>query len=162
MEDTQIMTDIRDSKGRWLAPPPGSEKTRITTENARSMVQRRWEKYRRQAVKRIVEEAKSIDLSVSTGADAFGLAAAKQFAALMDSDKPVIDQLERLYKLMTGMDAEARRENAGGASGDSITGSPAALLDLLRLIEAERQAAVERARAVDGEVTDTRSNDDGM
>src|SRR5690349_14701043 len=47
MEDTR--TDIRDDNGRWLTPPPGSEKTRITAATARTMAQRRWEKYRQQA-----------------------------------------------------------------------------------------------------------------
>lgn len=158
MEETQDRTDIRDSNGRWLAPPPGSEKTRITSANARTMVQKRWEKYRRQAVRKIVEEAKSIDPSVSVGAEAFGLVAAKQFTALMDSDKPRIADLEKLGQIMTGMTEESRRENTPGAGDSVITATPKALLDLLRAIESDKAAAIDRARAIDADSTDTRND----
>jgi hypothetical protein len=121
------------------------------------MAQKRWEKYRRQAVKKIVEEAKSIDPSVSVGADAFGLVAAKQFTALMDSDKPAMDQLEKLYKMMTGVNTEeSRRENASAPG--AISGSPEALLRLVEIIERDRRQAVDAARSTDGEATDTRSD----
>jgi hypothetical protein len=146
MEETR--TDIRDNNGRWLAPPPGSDKTRITTANARSMAQKRWEKYRQAAVRQIVGEAQSIDPSIQTPADAFGLVAAKQFTALMDTDRPKIADLEKLGQIMTGISEEPRRENAGGGE-NSISGSPEALMRLVELLEAERTAAVDRARAID-------------
>ena len=147
MEETQTRTDIRDSNGRWLAPPPGSEKTRITTDNARLMVQKRVEKYRRAAVKKIVEEAQSIDPSVSVAADAFGLLAAKQFTTIMDSDKPVMSDVERLHKLMTGADANSQRENAQAPG--TISADPDTLLRLAAAIEEYKTDAVDKARAVD-------------
>lgn len=157
-EDTQTQTkDVRDDNGRWLAPPPGSENTRITTANARTMAQRRWENYRRAAVRAIVEEAKSIDSEASTGANAFGLVAAKQYSALMDSDKPRIADLEKLGQIMTGMVASSQRENAAAPGETLISAPPEALMHLVDLIERQRSAAVDRARAVDVDATDTRN-----
>jgi hypothetical protein len=156
MEDTQTKTDIRDNKGRWLVPPPGSEKTRITADNARQMVQKRVEKYRRAAVQKIVEEAKSIDPSVSVAADAFGLLAAKQFTTIMDSEKPAMADVEKLHRLMTGGDGNSQRENAQAAPG-AISGTPDALMQLVDMIEKQRAAAVDQARAVDATVTDIRN-----
>jgi hypothetical protein len=148
MEDTR--TDIRDNNGRWLAPPPGSEQTRITTANARSMAEKRWEKARLAANRRIVEEAKSIDPTVSSAADAFGLVAAKQYTALMDSEKPRIADLEKLGQIMTGTTNadNSRREDT---PPNAISGSPDALMRLVALIEAEQRAAVDKARAIDAE-----------
>jgi hypothetical protein len=118
------------------------------------MAQKRWEKYRQAAVRQIVGEAQSIDPSIQTPADAFGLVAAKQFTALMDTDRPKIADLEKLGQIMTGISEEPRRENAGGGE-NSISGSPEALMRLVALLEAERTAAVDRARAIDVTATDT-------
>jgi hypothetical protein len=138
----------RDERGRMIAPLPG--KHTITKADASILARKRWDKYRQEAVKRITGEAKSIDPTVDTGAAAFGLVAAKQYTALMDSDKPAIDQLEKLGRIMTGLTgAEARRENE--PTGE-ISGSPQALAELVRLLEAERSAAVDRGRAIDGNV----------
>ncbi len=145
----------RRPDGKWITAPKSPAP--ITHANARSMAQRRWEKYRRQAVKKIVEEAKSIDPSVSVGADAYGLVAAKQFTALMDSEKPRIADLEKLGHIMTGMDAEPRRENTPDGSDSSITASPQALMQLVSMLEESKAAAVDRARAVDADSTDIRS-----
>lgn len=99
-----------------------------------------------------------MDITVSTGADAFGLVAAKQFAALMDSEKPRIADLEKLGQIMTGMGAEPRREDASDQPGSGeISGTPSALMDLIAQIEAARSAAVDRARAVDVDSTDIRN-----
>jgi hypothetical protein len=153
MDDTQVQAQ-RDSKGRMLAPLPGSHV--ITKADASSLARKRWEKYRQAAVKRIVGEAQSIDPDVQTPADAFGLVAAKQYTTLMDSDKPRITDLEKLGQIMTGISEEPRRENTPGAS-NSITGSPEALLRLVELIEADKRQAVDQARAVDADSTDIRN-----
>ena len=118
---------------------------------ASTLARTRWENYRRSAVKRITGEARSVDMTVSTGADAFGLVAAKQFSALMDSDKPKLDDLERLYKMMTGVTvANSQREDALAPAG-AISAAPETLLHLAELIERERSAAVDRARAIDAD-----------
>jgi hypothetical protein len=144
--DTQV--ELRDERGRMIAPLPG--KHTITKADASILARKRWDKYRQEAVKRITGEAQSIDPTVTTGAAAFGLVAAKQYTALMDSDKPAIDQLEKLGRIMTGLTgAEARRDHE--PTGE-ISGSPQALAELVRLLEAERSAAVDQARAIDGTV----------
>jgi hypothetical protein len=116
------------------------------------MVQKRIEKYRQRAVRAIVDEAKSIDPTVSIGADAFGLVAAKQFSALMDSDKPAFADLERLHKIMTGADANSQRENVSPPPG-AIIADPDTMVRLMQLMEADKQQAVDQARAVDGAVS---------
>jgi hypothetical protein len=129
---------------------PGGGSTAITQANASALAKKRWENYRRAAVKAIIDEAKSIDTEASTGAAAFGLVAAKQFTTLMDSDKPAIDQLEKLGKIMTGLTGEnSQRDHTPPGA---ISGSPQALAELVTLLEAERAAAVDRGRAVDGQV----------
>lgn len=159
MEDTQEITTqepkaLRDERGRMLAPLPG--KHTITKADASILARKRWDKYRQQAVKRIVDEAKSIDPSVSVGADAFGLVAAKQYAALMDSEKPRIADLEKLGQIMTGMSADPQRANEA-APPNAISAAPAQIMELVDLIERHRAAAVDAARAVDAEATDTRN-----
>ena len=147
--DTQETQVVRDKGGKWIVAPKSPAP--ITHENARSMVQKRWDKYRQAAVRRIVGEAKSIDPTVSTGADAFGMVAAKQYSALMDSEKPVIGDLEKLQRMMTGQQ-NSERENARTAPQNAISVPPAALLELAAQLEAEIAASVQRARAVDGVV----------
>lgn len=152
MRDMDNQLAKRDAKGRMLEPLPGGKP--ITTANARSMVQKRWENYRRKAVEAIVGEAKSVDLSVSTGADAYALLAAKQFSALMDSDKPVVDQLEKFARLMTGNDEKSQRahegENASAPGSGQVSASVETLLRLVEQIEEHKRQAVDKARAIDG------------
>jgi hypothetical protein len=145
-EDTQIA--LRDERGRMLAPLPG--KHTITSADASILARRRWEKYRQAAVKRIVGEAQSIDPTVQTPADAYGLVASKQYTALMDSEKPRIADLEKLGQLMTGHGGSEQSQRENTPPG-TISSSPDALLHLVALIEAEKRAAVDKARAVDAE-----------
>jgi len=94
----------------------------ITAENSTVLLRRRWENYRRAAVKRIVGEAQSIDRDVSTGADAFALVASKQFVALMDYDKPRIDELEKLGEIMAG-GKQDQPEQTPGALLSAVLGA---------------------------------------
>ena len=149
MEDTQV--EVRDERGRMIVPLPG--KHTITKADASTLAKKRWEKYRQAAVKRIVGEAQSIDPDVQTPADAFGLVAAKQYTTLMDSDKPRIADLEKLGNIMTGTSAEPRRENA---DAPGISFSQDALHELIGMIERDKTAAVDAARAIDG-TTNTRN-----
>lgn len=161
MDDTQTQAEPRtkvlkngavyDLDTKRIVANPGGGTAALTQANASALARKRWENYRRSVVKRIVDEARSVDLTVSTGADAFGLVAAKQYSALMDSDKPKLDDLERLYRMMTGaMAANAQREDAPAPVG-AISAAPETLLHLAELIERERSAAVDRARAIDAE-----------
>jgi hypothetical protein len=126
---------------RRLNPP-------FTSETARAAVNKRWEAYRRQAVQQITKEAQAIDPTVTTGAAAFGLVASKQYAALMDSDKPRIADLERLGVLMTGKQDAENPSRANVPAGE-ISAAPAAVIELLTLLEAHMQAEREKARAID-------------
>ena len=140
---------IRDDRGRAIVPLPG--KHTISKEDASILVTRRWNNYRRAAVKRITGEAASIDPTVSTGADAFGVVAARQYVALMESEKPRIKDLEALQRIMAGDNPVAptspRSENF--LSPSALSASPDALLELARRIEQEIAQRVDRARAVD-------------
>jgi len=142
----------RDSRGRILAPLPGGAPP-ITTATARSMAAKRWAKYRAAAVERITKVIAEVDPEVSTGAMAFAVIAGEQARALLNSKFPQIGAVEKLGHIMTGMSEEARRDHdAGGTPAGQVTAAPAALLDLVRLIEQEKRAAVDRSQAADGVV----------
>lgn len=141
----------RNEKGQFLALPPGAAPL-ITSANAREMVARRVEKYRRAALRRITDEAMSIDPTVSTSADAFGMVAAKQFTTLMDSDKPAIDQLDKLRRIMTGDDGvNSQRDHGSAPPNGQISASAATLVELAVQIEREIERRRDTARAIDGE-----------
>jgi hypothetical protein len=158
MEDTQTtQSRLKTLKNgavysldeKRIVANPGGGTAAITQANASAMARARWEKYRRAAVREIVDEAKSINPAVMTSADAYGMLMANHYNKLMDSQKPAIDQVEKLGKMLTGMDVEiSQRENTHVAPG-SIVADPDALHRLLELIEQDKQAAVERARAID-------------
>jgi hypothetical protein len=114
------------------------------------MAKRRWDIVRQKAAQAILDEGKAIDFSVRTPADALALLAAKQYTALMDSDKPVIEQFERLVRFVTGNDVNPQRENAA-APGTVTFGDPDTLVRLFELVGNDKQQAVDRSRAVDAE-----------
>ena len=140
-------TEQRDAKGRMLAQLPGAKP--FTKTNAREMANRRWEAIRKETVKRITEDISAIDAGVKTPAEAFAFVASKQVMALVDSEKPRIDQLVKLGLLMTG------REESRGASmlpnpgARQISASADELHRLIGMIEQDKTDAVARARAVD-------------
>jgi hypothetical protein len=129
--------------------------TKITSANAGELSRKRHEANRRAAVKRILGEAQSIDPSIQTPADAYGLLVASQYTKLLDSDKPNVEQIERLGKMLTGMDLNSQRENASAPG--TITADPDTLMQLISALEREKQIAVDRARAIDVTSTDTRN-----
>lgn len=136
---------IRDERGRMLANLPGTKP--ITQENTHELARLRVEKYRRAALRRIVGEAQSVDPSVSTGADAYAIVAAKQWAALMDYDKPRIDELKTLRDLMTGLEA------VNDAPSQVVTHVHQMDADTVALLEqiAQSQATHTRSEIVDAE-----------
>lgn len=141
--------NLRDAKGRMLAPLAGAAPP-ITSDNAREMVRKRVEKYRRAALKRIIDEAQSIDPDVSTAADAFGLVASKQYVALMDSNGPKIGDLAKMRDIMTGNEEKASYSSTPNGSAQ-ISAEPSALVELASLLEREIAARVQRERAIDGD-----------
>lgn len=145
------MTNARDERGRFLTLPPGAAPP-ITSDNAHAMIAKRVEKYRRAANKRILEEARSVDPSVSIAADAFALAAAKQFNALLDTDKPAIDHLDRLRRIMTGAESERANVSVSPQLPAGVNMSVQSVLDLVDALAQHRQHLAEQARAVDAAV----------
>ena len=138
--------------GHIIKPPPAAM---LTSEKSNLLLRKRWDNYRREAVKRIVGEAASIDPSVSTGAGAFGLVAAKQYVALMDYDKPRIDDLEKLQQLMTGEKSVAPTQQNEKIFSGEIAASASALMELARRIETEIEERVARERAIDIRIENT-------
>ena len=128
---------IRDERGRMLANLPGTENKAITSQNAPALARKRAENYRRAAVRRIVGEAAAVDPSISSGADAFAIVAARQWAALMDYEKPRIEDLQRMRDLMTGADDKRKEEE--GRTVTHIHQMDAATVALLERI-AKQQA----------------------
>ena len=150
-EVTSVKAAERDERGRLLAPIPGSEKHQFTPITARIVQEKRWARARQAAANRITREAAAIDPTVSTWAEAWGLVAAKQYVALIDSEKPRGDDLYRIGQVMgalpTALETRAA-EVAGPAAAVLALPAEAAtvLIDLLRQV-AERQV-------IDGEVRD--------
>jgi hypothetical protein len=164
MEDTQVESRTKVLKNgavydldRGRIVSSKNVTTKITSENAVALSRKRHEANRRAVVRAVVGEAQSIDPTVQTPADAYGLLMANQYTKLLDSQKPDVGQAEKLGKIMTGMDLEiSQRENTPPPPG-SIIADPDALHRLLELIEADKRQAVDRARAVDA--TDTRNDE---
>lgn len=152
VNDPVDIDKARDSNGRFLTIPKGAAPP-ITSANARDMVAKRVAKYRQAALKRILTEAQSIDPTVSTSADAYGLVAAKQYTTLMDSDKPAIDQLDKLHKLMTG-ESGGNSQRAHEATTGTISLDASALLYLADLLAQHREHVTAQARAVDVDTAD--------
>lgn len=73
---------------------------KITPDEAREMAHKRWDKYREATASRIVKEAQAIDSSIETEEDAWALVVAKTYIAIMDSDKPRGDDLEKVGRAM--------------------------------------------------------------
>lgn len=88
----------RDERGRYLEKPANLPV--LTSAKAREAAQKRWDKYRHASAKGIMKEAMAIDPTVQTPADAYALVVGKQYVALMDSDKPKMDDVYRLGQII--------------------------------------------------------------
>ena len=122
----------------------------ITHANARTLAQKRWEKARLASSNRVLAEAAAIDPTVRTPADAIALVTAKHYTLLMDSDKPAVAQVERLGRMLTGMDTQTQAQQAQPAQHNTISGTPEAMAQLLAILERERAAAIAQATATEG------------
>src|SRR4030095_13982287 len=109
---------------------------------------------RRAAVEKITKVvAENIDPEVSNGAMAFAVIAGRQAEALANAKDPKLSDVEKLGRIMTGLNEEPRRANGEGDSPPAgmVTAAPAALLELLHMIEARKRAAAGQAQAIEGE-----------
>jgi hypothetical protein len=138
---------LRDKRGRLLAPIPGSEQHQFTPANARMAAEARWEQYRSAAVARVVEEGKALDPTIKGGAGAWGLLVAKQYLALLDSDKPRGDDLYRIGQVLgavpTAHEARALEHAASQEAGPALAVELVSLLRdiVVRLVELPAPAA---------------------
>jgi hypothetical protein len=129
-----MSTDIpRDEKGRWLVQPEAGKDKQITSANARTMAQKRWDKARKATASRITREAMAIDPTVQNEYDAHALMMAKQYTTVLDSDKPRMDDAEKIAQAMgtAPRTVELRAEQAG-TTNILVTDGEALLALLMR------------------------------
>lgn len=116
---------LRDSRGRMLRPLPGQHV--ITQANASTLAKKRWDIARRKAALRVVEEAAAVDPRVTLPSDAWALVVARQYVAMLDSDKPRVDDLAKLGQLL-GL-VRGPNDNADGGNGAAaVVNSPIVLI----------------------------------
>lgn len=144
----EIENKARDDLGRFTKHAKSIGKP-ITKENAGALARKRWENYRLAAVRRIVEEASSIDPDVSTAAGAYGLLMAKQYTALIDSDKPRMDDVEKFAQLIGGAPRAADLR-----AKDEDTSSAADLVRELAAFAAQVVQAVDKSAPIRADIVD--------
>jgi hypothetical protein len=167
MEDTQVITTntrtkvlsngaVYDLDKKRIVANPGGGTTAITSEKASEFHARRQELKRQRimagaakVLERVGDWETPNDMDV---VEAIGEAVMEN-ALDVDSKK----QIEAAKFILTeaGLSAADARRGNEQDSGNSISGSPEALMRLVALLEAERSAAVDRARAIDVTATDT-------
>lgn len=124
---------IRDDKGKFIKGASGQGKPIKSSADGRRLAELRWQKFRQTAASRVVQEAASIDPSVKTPADAWGLVTARQFSALMDSDKPRGDDLLAIGRAIGAMPNDADKMQAIQTQTQRQT-QPDIVLALLALV----------------------------
>ena len=137
MNETQEVT--RDERGRWITAPPSPAP--FTQANARINAQKRWRKTERAIANAIMSEiAAFMPSPATTPRGALAHIAAKQAVALMDSEHPRMDDLEKLGQLMGEVPRTVElRAQAAGNAGDVLD----SLRDLMHEIAgAARELAI--------------------
>lgn len=123
-EDTKNGVIMRNERGKF-APGTQSKAGIKSSADARNLAQKRWDKYRAATAKGIVAEAIAIDPSANTPEAAMALVAGKQYVALMDSDKPKVDDLYRMYQIVGGLplagELQAQAQSPAGTVGGIVT-----------------------------------------
>lgn len=144
----------RDVTANRIIRPPTS--ALITPENANALQRKRWEKFRQASNSRIIREAAAIDPSVRTPADAYGLLVSKQFVALMDYDKPRVDELEKMGEIMAGGPMHSKQADADGDTAAAVANASAQTAEAIARIMADVLRLHERQDAdiVEGKVND--------
>lgn len=141
MGNNQLLTSApgvkdvkRDSNGRWLERPAGHT---ITHADASILARKRWDKYRQASARGIMREAIAIDPTVQTPADAYALVVGKQYLALMDSDRPKMDDVYRLGQIIGALPTAHDRVQAEAATVSDITGVVSALTSFIRQVRGQ-------------------------
>ena len=133
---------VRDSNGRFqkgtVSPKP------ITHDNAREMLEKRAQKAAQRSRQRIVREAAAIDPDVRDIFDAHALMLARQYIAILDSDKPRMDDAEKLAQML------GTAERKGAATAATMT-VQAGEDDVIMLVMRRRLQAED---VIEGEVAE--------
>lgn len=112
----------------------------ITPANARSLAKKRWEKAAQTSRNRVIREAASIDPDVRTIYDATALLLAKQYTTLIDSDKPRMDDTEKMMQLLGVAPRSSELKGEEATDDAPVT----AIRDIMLMIyDLARQAAAE-------------------
>jgi hypothetical protein len=96
---TQDAVIIRGADGKFL-PGTRAPNTIKSSEHARSLVQKRWDKARQASRAAVLSEIKSITTDVTKPVEAYAYIVGKQAVALVDSDRPRLDDTKTLGQLM--------------------------------------------------------------
>ena len=145
MDETQTTGDARVVIGK-----NGNKLTPFTHATSRIAAQKRWDKYRQQAAKRVLGEIASIAPDVQTPADAWGVLVARTATAIMDSDRPRGDDMMRVGQAMGALPLAHEREQAQAQAGATLTLSPDIARALVDQLVAGRQV-IEGQVVADGQ-----------
>jgi hypothetical protein len=122
-------------KKRIVANPGGGSRAFSQADgSASASAQKRWQKYRQAAATGIVREAMAIDPSVRVPADAWRVVTAKQYVALLDADKPRVDDLYRMGQIVGALPlaGEVQAQAQAPAGGLAVRDADAIVLMLVR------------------------------
>lgn len=134
-----------------LKPELASKNVQITSETASAMQARRYEVQRERIASRVMQEISSIsDIPIDIPEDAYAFVVGKQTLALVDSDKPRFDDVEKLGQLMGTVEKprSGQREQESTATDDMAV----ALRGLVEFLQGRS------AQVVDGDVIPMRSD----
>lgn len=156
MSTNQLETGgiIRAANGKFL---PGTKSPHpITRDNAREMLEKRAQKAALRARQRVVREAAAIDPDVHDIYDAHALMLAKQYIAILDSDKPRMGDAKELSDML-GTSVPYRMQQDTGASVAAVVADMADLTRVwLDVMQAQRPADADVIPIrIDSEAEDT-------
>lgn len=139
---------IRNERGHWLAAhPAGHTITQADARELRDKGYRMAQEAIREAVMREIEGI--ADIPVNTPESAYAFVVGKQTIALIDSDKPRFDDVERLGQLMGTVERPRDRQQTQQAGLPIPQGDDLVMIVMRRRLD---------AGVVDGEVIPMRSD----
>ncbi len=114
---------------------------------ARSMTNKRWEEWRKNAGSAILKEVQAIDPTIQTEQEAWGYLVAKQFITFLDAEKPRGDDLVKFGQVLGAMPTIADvKQEAQQAGDEAVTFTEKGLKMLLAML-------TEKPEVIEGEAT---------
>jgi hypothetical protein len=121
-----------------------------SSSQGRELANRRYEQAQEAVRAAVLREVAGIsDIPINTPEDAFSFVVAKQTTALIDSDKPRFDDVERLGQLMGTVERSRDRQQTQDTATDAVTVALLALVDMMG--DKHRQ---DDRQVIDGDVSD--------